>query len=378
MRLCIVVPSHWEAYMGGSQYQAKVLIDYFLEHYDAEIVYLTTRHDPQFQPDGYRIVRFSEHGGLRRYGFFFDTFRLYAALRDIAPDAILQFVGCAHTGIAAHYARRHGCRMVWRVTNDKSVQPLDARWWQLHRRIERMYLDYGIRNSDLILAQTKFQADQLAARFPDRSIVVLQNFHPTPPDRERTAQPTKRVLWIANFKKLKNPAAFVRLARSFASRRDVTFAMIGQASASDPWAQEQLALIGETPNIEYLGERTQDEVNAELDRADLLVNTSDYEGFSNTFIQAWMRRVPVVTLGVDPDGLLGSGRLGLVGGSEEGLRESVARLLEDDAERLRMAARCRAHAVAAHDRANVARIGKLLDVPPLPPMRPRHEAWSES
>ncbi len=29
-KLCILVPAHWEALMGGSQYQAKVLIDYLL------------------------------------------------------------------------------------------------------------------------------------------------------------------------------------------------------------------------------------------------------------------------------------------------------------------------------------------------------------
>jgi hypothetical protein len=104
LKLCIIVPAHWEAIMGGSQYQAKVLIDRLLADYDVEIVYLTTRADPKFEPSGYRIERFSDGSGIRRYGAFFDAARLYRALRRLKPDAILQYVGCAHTGIAAFYA----------------------------------------------------------------------------------------------------------------------------------------------------------------------------------------------------------------------------------------------------------------------------------
>ena len=75
-KLCILVPAHWEALMGGSQYQAKVLVDYLLEHYDVDIAYLTTRAAPEFTPEGYRIVPFSDHRGVRRYGSFFDVVRL--------------------------------------------------------------------------------------------------------------------------------------------------------------------------------------------------------------------------------------------------------------------------------------------------------------
>lgn len=364
LKLCVLVPAHWEALMGGSEYQAKVLIEFLLKHHDVDVHYLTAYDKPGFRPNGYRIVRFSDRRGIRRYGSFFDALRLYRALRDLEPDAILQLVGCAHTGIAAYYAKRNGCRMIWRVTNDRSLTPETAAWWRFHYYVERLFLNYGIRNADTILAQTEWQRRLLAERFGRPDSILVSNFHPTPPDRALAAQAEQRVLWIGNLNRQKNPAAFVRLAAKFADRPNVKFTMIG-GGHGDPWAKAQADLIESAANVEYLGRRTQEEVNACLERTTLLVSTSAYEGFSNTFIQAWLRRVPVSSLNVDPDGLLAGGGLGtLAAGSEERLYRDVSGILElSPAERVAMGTRCRAYAVANHSESNIAAIARLLGTP---------------
>jgi glycosyltransferase involved in cell wall biosynthesis len=362
LKLCILVRTHWAARMGGSQYQAKVLIDYLLEHYDVDIVWLTTRADPSFTPEGYRIVTFSDPGGLRRYGSFFDAVRLYRALAHERPDIILQFVGCAHTGIAALYARRHDCKMIWRVTNDPSVEPQKASWLAPHRKLERLFLNFGIRNATLVLAQTEYQRARLAEAFPNAHVRVLPNFHPSPPDCGRNGAVVRQVAWIANFKPLKNPGAFVRLARRFAHRSDLRFVMVGGAPAGE-WAKQQLDDIAATPNVDYRGALSQSAVNGLLQETDLLVNTSDHEGFSNTFIQAWMRRVPVVSLRVDPDRLLSRGGLGAVaGGDEEKLYESVASLLDDPDRCAAIGARARRYALEHHAESNIETLARLLDL----------------
>jgi len=361
-KICILVPAHWEALMGGSQYQAKVLVDYLLANYDVDIAYLTTRADPNFKPEGYRIVPFSDRRGLRRYGSFFDVVRLYRALRRERPDIILQFVGSAHTGIAALYARRHGCKMLWRVTSDRSVEPETASWLKPHLWLERGFLNFGIRNATLILAQTQYQHERLAATFPGAPVQVLPNFHPTPPDCGRNGAVVKQVVWVANLKPLKNPGAFVRLARRFARRSDVRFVMIGDTIDDGEWTREQLQEIAATPNVEYLGALSQSEVNGILEHTDLLVNTSDYEGFSNTFIQAWMRRVPVVSLRVDPDRLLSRGGLGLVTGDEEALHLRVDGLLADPDRCAAIGARARRYALEHHAESNIETLAGMLSL----------------
>jgi glycosyltransferase involved in cell wall biosynthesis len=80
-----------------------------------------------------------------------------------------------------------------------------------------------------------------------------------------------------------------------------------------------MAAIRATPNLEYLGEKSQDEVNELLARAHIYVNTSLFEGFANTFIQAWMRDVAVVSLHVNPDGVFDREGVGIHAGSEDEL-----------------------------------------------------------
>jgi glycosyltransferase involved in cell wall biosynthesis len=173
----------------------------------------------------------------------------------------------------------------------------------------------------------------------------------------------KYVTWIANLKPLKNPGAFVRLARRFQSRNDVRFVMVGDGNSHDAaWTEGLLAEIAATPNLEYRGALSQADVNALLEHTDLLVNTSDYEGFSNTFIQAWMRRVPVVSLRVDPDRLLSRGGLGAVTGTEDSLFGCVAVLLDDPDKCAEIGARARRYALEHHAESNIETLARLLDL----------------
>jgi glycosyltransferase involved in cell wall biosynthesis len=61
-------------------------------------------------------------------------------------------------------------------------------------------------------------------------------------------------------------------------------------------------------------------------RAKVLLNTSDVEGFPNSYLQAWIRGVPVVTL-IDPDRVIEREGLGVAVRSPAELVGAIASLL---------------------------------------------------
>lgn len=62
-------------------------------------------------------------------------------------------------------------------------------------------------------------------------------------------------------------------------------------------------------------------------QAACLLCTSDFEGFPNTFLEAWSQGLPVVST-FDPDDLITRRELGLVAGDIPGLAAAIRRLLE--------------------------------------------------
>jgi glycosyltransferase involved in cell wall biosynthesis len=82
------------------------------------------------------------------------------------------------------------------------------------------------------------------------------------------------------------------------------------------------------------------DVNEFYEQARVYVNTSEIEGFPNSYLQAWVRGTPVIAY-FDPDGLIAREGLGVAVSTQEELIEAI-RSLTTDATRWREASRrCR-------------------------------------
>ena len=329
-----------------------------------EIHYLTHFVDGRYRARNYRVHLIGAGGAIPRLGYLMEAHSLYAALRKIAPDAIYQRVACAYTGICAFYARRRGVPLIWHVAHDSDVAPrlLEQVRNIPRQRLEILAVGYGARNATAIVVQTRQQADLLRQTYGRNADDVIPNFHPLPKETIDKSGPLT-VTWIANLKPWKRPDAFVRLARSFSSQPEIRFVMVGAPAAktaSTAWQDSLMRSIADTSNLEYRGQLSNHEVNELLARSHIFVNTSMYEGFPNTFIQAWQRGVAVVSLHVDPDGVLEGEVTGIAAQTESGLEAAVRKLIVDPEALAGYSTRGREYALANHSLDNARRLIQLI------------------
>lgn len=350
---------HFSATIGGAQYQAKCIINELVKTGAYEMYYITRQVDPNYRTTGYSIVKLPQAKRGYRYSYLFDMRRIITVLRELQPEVIYQRGLKADTAAAAWYAHNAGCNMIFHVAHDDDVRPF-ARGNKLSdvpNFLDKKVSEFGLRRARRIVAQTQRQADMLWSNYRLRATDIIGNFGPDVREAVVKSDPAK-VVWIANFKASKRPECFVDLVESLQDRHDIEFHMIGRQG--DPRSYAQLhRRISELP-INYHGEQPIDKVNEILASAHVFVNTSLAEGFPNTFIQAWMREVPVVSLTVDPDNVLATQGLGFCSGKPMCLKRDVLALVDQSQLRSEMGQRARAYALEHHSVRNVRRLMSLL------------------
>lgn len=361
LRICIVNPFE---HGGGAEYQISLLVDGLVAGHLYEVHYLTHFIDDRTRTRNYMVSVVGNGGPIPRLGYLMDGRSLYRRLREINPDVIYQRVACAYTGICALYARRHSVPMIWHVAHDSDVASylLEPVRNVVRRRLETWAVAYGARRATAVVVQTRHQAALLRQNHRRTAAAVIPNFHPSPAETIDKSGPLT-VIWIANLKPWKRPELFVRLAARFRTRPEVRFIMVGLPAAgtgNSAWRESLMRGIEEASNLDYLGHKTHAEVNELLARAHIFVNTSTHEGFPNTFIQAWLRDVAVVSLDVDPDGVLQNQSVGITSRTESGLETAVGSLLDDPDLRAAYARRGREHATARHSLGNVRQLIDLI------------------
>ena len=361
-RVCIVNPFQ---HGGGAEFQISLLTAALHATNRFDLYYLTHHVAGNVQPHDYEVVRIGNDDRVPRLGYVTDFLPLYRSLRSIAPHVIYQRVAGGYTGICAFYARNNHrrTRMIWHVAHTTDVTPesLDSGRNIVRRRLEKCSVEYAIRRTDRIVVQTHDQGRLLSENYGRRADAVIPNFHPEaaePPDKSGPLT----VVWIANLKLWKRPEVFVRLAQALRDLGNVQFLMLGEPPAGEaPWCAQLMQSIAATPNLQFLGHQPAAEVNRHLARASVFVNTSVHEGFPNTFVQAWLREAVVVSLTVNPDGVLDGQQIGIHAETEAGLEKAVRHLLTDSAARGGYAQRARAYARTTHSVRNIGKLTEMID-----------------
>jgi glycosyltransferase involved in cell wall biosynthesis len=365
-RLSIVTPHHPSASGGGAEFQIQCLLESLLDLQRYDISYVARSVDPEFEPRGYRIVRIGHSSRAPRFGYGMDAVPLYRALKALRPQVIYQRVACGYSGVCAWYARRNSARMIWHVAHDTDVTgvTLDPGRNPIRRILENASIRYMIGATDHVVTQTQWQRSELERNYGRSADGIVRNFHPEPAEWIDKSGGPSTVMWVANLKRWKQPELFLDLA---AALRDITgarFVMVGAeagGSGEREWNAALMQRIRRAPNVEYLGLRSQAQINQLLARAHVFVNTSLSEGFPNTFIQAWMRAVPVVSLQVDPDQVLQREVIGIRAGTPQGLADAVRQLLVTPALRKEYGERARQYALREHSLRNTQQLAQLID-----------------
>ena len=260
--------------------------------------------------------------------------RVWAALKR--ADADIYYVSCADMLVAevALFARAHGRKVIFRVASDSDCDPekVRIRYWR-----DRQLYSQGLRMADTVLAQTEAQKTALQRNYGRSSIIARPLAAPGIAARDFSSRDIG-ILWVGNIRQIKRPELLLELARRMP---DLQFTLIGgPVDGHERLYQEVASESAKLANVRFHGRVTHHDMDDFYARARVLANTSDVEGFPNSYLQAWAHGTPVVTF-VDPNGVIAAGRLGAVAADIDDLQAHARSLATDEAFWCAASARCR-------------------------------------
>jgi glycosyltransferase involved in cell wall biosynthesis len=258
---------------------------------------------------------------------------LWSALRR--ADADLYYTSCAgmHLGLLALLCRHAGRKFVFRVAHDTDCEPdnLLIKYWR-----DRKLYEYGLRRAHGILAQSRGQQRALYNNYGLPSEVAEMLVDPPEPEAGRDID----VLWVNNLRQFKRPDLFLALAEKMPQ---LAFHMVGgpQPGAGDLYRKIRQVADG-LANFTFHGRIPYHDVGSSYGRARIFVNTSDTEGFPNSYLQAWVRGTPVVAF-FDPDSVIRREQLGAAVSSLNQMADAITGLVKDHHAWLTASERCKSY-----------------------------------
>jgi len=222
------------------------------------------------------------------------SFNLFKLLKKIDVDIYIQRALGTTTGVFALFCKIFGKKFIFMSAheNDLNVQKINKTW-------RGKFSYFGIKNADLFLTQN-VEHQKLLLKNYGKTSIVFKNVLEFPKKMNKHSKQT--ILWVASSQPFKRPGLFLKIAQSFLKEK---FEMV--MPRHPHYKNLYLKIIKQAqkiPNLKIFGRIPFSKIGSFFKRAKVFVNTSESEGFPNTFVQAASCAVPILSLKVNPDNFL--------------------------------------------------------------------------
>jgi len=347
--MCFVAPSLWPVFsgdrriqfVGGAEVQQSYLVREFVRRgYPVSMICMDYGQSDPSVVDGVTVHRMhAPDSGLPVLRFLHPRLTsLWAAMHRANADIYYQRTAGAITGFVAAFSRSRRRLSVYAGAHDLDFDP-DLPEIRYGR--DRMLFRWGLRNVSGVVVQSKRQREALARHYGRDATVVPSCYGYT----GKRSRPGGTILWAGTGKRIKRPELFIDLARRCP---DYRFRLVGGDVSQENHLFDRICREAETlPNVELTGFVPFMDVEKHFDEGSLLVNTSESEGFPNTFLQAWSRGMPTVSF-FDPDVRWKEHAVGEVVGSLDDMATYVQSLMSDEERWRRVSSVCREYFAVHH------------------------------
>jgi glycosyltransferase involved in cell wall biosynthesis len=297
--VCFLAPTTWPVIsgntrirvVGGAEVQQSMIAPALARRgYRVSMICLDYGQPDRSEVDGVTVYNMHKPDeGIPGLRFFHPRLTsLWRALTRVDADVYYQRTAAVYTAFMAHFCNRHGRKSIYAGASDVDFLPgkEDIRFTR-----DKKIFEWGVRNVDRIVTQNDVQQKQLFENYGIEGAVIPSCY--VPPAGARVDR-GGYVLWTASVRPSKRAELALEIARRLPNYR---FVVIGGPDP-DRKSQHYYASLVEAaralPNVEMKGFVPFSEAENWFNGARLVLNTSLYEGFPNTFLQAWSRGVPTV------------------------------------------------------------------------------------
>lgn len=294
--LCFLAPAAWPVIsgdrsiktVGGAEVQMGFLARAFAKAgYRVTMICMDYGQRDDVEIDGVRILKMHKpEGGIPVLRFVYPRFTsLWRALRRADADIYYQRAAGVHTGYVAAFARWYRRKFVFAVAHDTDLDPACPLF---HYRRDKAIYKWGLSHADAVVVQNPVQKELYNSEHRRDALLVRSCYALS---QSATRDSAGYVLWVSTMRRWKRPELFIELARQLPQYR---FRMVGGGDG-DAYYTELRNQAATVPNMEFVGFVPHVEIEREFNGARVFVNTSEHEGFPNTFLQAWARGIPCVS-----------------------------------------------------------------------------------